>query len=108
MALRFVEFHRLPIVVDERIRKGVERQVPRDCKRRRDLRRRYKRMCVRVAVIALREIAVKRRNDRVSAIRIIGVTSPLSDTRSACIGQHDTAHLFEHAQIPIAFDGIAH
>src|SRR5690606_11820212 len=104
---RLIQFHRLTFVIDEGIGKRVEGQVTRDRECCRDFRRSHERVRIRVPVVSLCKVPVKGSDDGVLAIRVVRVACPLSNTRTAGIRKHYTAHFFEDVEVAIAFHCVA-
>ena len=71
------------------------------------LRRADERERVRVAVVAGREVAVERRDDRVRARRRV-LALPLADARPAGVGEHGRADRLEIGEQSVALDRRAH
>ena len=65
-------------------------------------------MRVRVAVVALGEVAVEGGDDGVLALGVIAVAGPLPDAGTAGVGQHHPAHVFKRFELTIAGHREAH
>ena len=65
-------------------------------------------MGLRIAVVALGEVAVERSDDGVRFVVPVAVARPLTDARPTSIGQHDSADTFEILEDTVALDRVTH
>ena len=96
------------VVAHDRFTREVDVEATRERHGDHGLRRPDERERSGVAVVALREVAVERRDDRVHLARLDVVALPLTDARAAGVREHGRADRLEVGEEAVALDGGAH
>src|SRR5690606_15228739 len=107
-SFRFVKHYFLTFSVQQLVSHWVKSKISRYGQRSNDFWRRYKSMCVRVAVVSFSKVSVKGSNDAIFSIRVIGMSCPLANAWSTSVGQDYTAHFIKHIQQAVAFGSISY
>ena len=105
---RRVELHGLAFVVHEGVGHGVEADVAREGGNHGHERASHKGVGVRVAVGALREVAVEAVDDGVEFLLVGTGAVPTANARTASVCHNRCTELLEQVDEAVAFGGVAH
>ena len=101
ISVRDFELHRLSVLPRHGIRHRVEGETAAERVSDRDIRRHEERLCERIPVVTLPEVAVEAVNNRVLTLRVV-LPVPHADARSAGVREHRDAEFLEDLRETVA------